>query len=666
MAALLNFPGDDEIRLRGLLCSNFMDSSLFISLAPTMDACYSSRKKRRFTAPSIIRGEVMMTAPLLMKQLTSCTIDILPDESLFEIFRRLPRSQERSIASCVSKRWLMLLSSIQPSEDMDMLQKERNSLSSSRLHLPDLNYPDPSVPGKNFSVESDGYLTRCLEAEEATDVRLAAIAVGNAGRGGLGKLKIRGGNSTCEATDVGLSAIGHGCPLLRALSIWKIPLITDAGLAAIADGCPLLENLDLYQCPLITDKGLKVIAQKCPNLTSLTIDSCSGIGNDGLQAVGHGCSKLFSVSIKDCPLVGDKGVSSLVSYASSSIRKIKLQNVNISDVSLAVIGHYGKAVTNISLIFLQNVSERGFWVMGNAFNMVNLTSCTISCCPGITDRGLEAIAKGCPNLKLLSIKRSSYLSDAGLKSFTGYAKMLERLQLEECNGITLVGVLEGLLNCYAKLKSLALIKCLGIKDITCHPDELPSCMSLNSLTISDCPGFTSFSLPLVGKICPNLQQIDLSGLLGVTDFGLLPLLENSESELVKVNLEGCVSVSDASISALVKVHGTSLKFLNLYGCKAITDKSLFSISAYCSVLNDLDVSWCSISDFGVAAIASAEQLNLQTLSLAGCTGITKKSLSFLEKMKESLKWLNLQQCKLINSRVVGSLEEKLWWCDILS
>ncbi|PKU83823.1 EIN3-binding F-box protein 1 [Dendrobium catenatum] len=666
MAALLNFPGDDEIRLRGMFCSHFMDSSLFLSLAPTVDVCYSSWKRSRVTAPSIIGEELMKTAPLLKKQLTCCSIDALPDECLFEILRRLPRSQERSIAACVSKRWLMLLSNIQPSEDMDVVQKGENLLRSSRKPLPDLNYPEPLVSELNSSIESGGYITRCLEAEEATDVRLAAIAVSNSSRGGIGKLKIRGGNSTCKVTDAGLSAIGRGCPLLRVLSIWKVPLITDAGLAAIADGCPLLENLDLCQCPLISDKGLIAIAQKCPNLTSLTIDSCSSICNDGLQALGHGCSKLISISIKDCPLVGDKGVSSLVAHASSSIMKIKLQNVNISDVTLAVIGHYGKAVTNISLNALQNVSERGFWVMGNALNLVNLTSCTISCCPGATDRGLEAIAKGCPRLKMMCIKRSPNLSDAGLKSFTGPAKMLERLQLEECNGITLVGVFESLLNCCSRFRGLALVKCLGIKDISCHLEELPTCMSLKYLTIRDCPGFTSCSLSMVGKLCPSLQQIDLTRLVGVTDAGILPLLECSQSELVKVNLEGCVSLSDASISSLVKAHGSSLKFLSLKGCKGITDRSLLSISANCSVLKDLDVSCCSISDFGVAAIASAKQLNLRTLSLAGCAEVTKKSLSFLEKMKESLEGLNLQQCKLINTHVVGSFEEKLWWCDILS
>ncbi|KAG0448585.1 hypothetical protein HPP92_027755 [Vanilla planifolia] len=579
MPAILNY-SDDEIH-RGLLHSDIMESSLFLSLAPSFDIQYPLPKRQRVAAPFILREEHMKTAALLKKQKPS-SIDALPDECLFEILRRLPRSRERCIAACVSKRWLMLLSSIKSSEFVGDHKGSKT--------LPDLNCTEPWELDQDISFESCGQLMRCLEAEEANDVRLAAIAVCASEGSGLNKLTIRGGNSTCKVTDLGLSAVGRCCSSLSALSMWRLPLVSDVGLMAIADGCSKLENIDFSHCRSISDKGLIAIAKKCPNLVSVTIDSCPGISNDGLQAVGRYCSKLLSISIKDCPLVGDKGISSLVASSSSSLMKIKLQNVNVSDLSLAVIGHYGKAVTDISLTALQNVTERGFWVMGNALNMVSLTSCTVSCCPGLTDLGLEAMAKGCPLLKQLCVRRSSNLSDAGLKSVSLFARMLEGLQLEECNRITLKGVLDGLLSCNARFRSLVMIKCLGIRDIAYYPQELPTCRSLRSLTIRGCPGFTSSSLAVVGKICPNLCQIDISGLVGVTDSGILPLIETSESRLVKVNLEGCVSLSDASISSLVKSHGSTLKFLNLDGCVKITDRSLLAISANCSVLKDLDVS----------------------------------------------------------------------------
>ncbi|XP_020572533.1 EIN3-binding F-box protein 1-like isoform X2 [Phalaenopsis equestris] len=642
-----------------------MDSSCVLPFAAGRDVYYPPCKRLRVTAPFIITREQKKVDSVLKKQQCHSSIDALPDECLFEILRRLPGCQDRSIASCVSKRWLMLLSTFGTSEVVGV-QHGSELLRSTRIPLPDLNQAVSFESESESDVETDGYLTRSLDVDEATDIRLAAIAISTAGHGGLGKLKIRGSNSTCMATDVGLSAIGRLCPSLHTLSMWKFPLVTDAGLAAIADGCPMLENLDISHCPLLSDTGLIAIAHKCPNLRTLRLDSCSGISNDGLQAVGRHCRKLVSASIKDCPLVSDKGISSLVSAASSSLMRIKLHNLNINDVSLAVIGHYGQALTDISLVALENITERGFWVMGNALNMVNLTSLTISSCPGITDLGLEAIAKCCQHLRHLYLRRACNVTDTGLKSFTSSTNILESLKLEECSMITLHGVLDGLLNCNARFRSLALVKCTGIRDITYHPNELPTCTSLQFLTIRDCPGFTSNSLAAVGKLCPNLQQIDLIGLVGVTDVGFLPLVKSFESRLVKVSLEGCTNISDASISALVKTHGSSLKLLNLNGCKKISDKSLFAIAASCLVLHDLDISRCNVSDIGVAALSSADQLNLRVLSLAGCYGVTKKSLQFLGNMKDSLEGLNLQQCKLTNAHGIGFLEEKLWWCDILT
>ncbi|RRT56357.1 hypothetical protein B296_00047937, partial [Ensete ventricosum] len=359
-------------------------------------------------------------------------IDTLPDECLFEILRRLPGDKDRSNSACVSKHWLMLVSSIRSSE-----------LAACNMAC-DVSVKNPSPYLNNDVIvdeqesKNNGYLTRCLNSEEATDIRLASISLGTCSRGGLGKLSIRGSNST-RVTDAGISAIAHGCPSLWVLSLWKVPLVTDVGLSEIADGCPLLENLDLCQCLLISDKGL--IA------------------------------------------VGDKGIVSLVSSASSSLERIRLRTLNISDIALAVIGHYGKNVIDLSLTELQDVIEKGFWVMGNTLGLQKLKSISINCCSGLTDTALQAIAKGSPILKQLFVRKSCYLSDAGLIAFAGTAKALESLHLEDRNQITLMGILGALLKCSAELKSLGLVRCLGIKHISFEFSQLPSCLPLRSLTV---------------------------------------------------------------------------------------------------------------------------------------------------------------------------------------
>ncbi|XP_004498740.1 EIN3-binding F-box protein 1 [Cicer arietinum] len=641
MSQVFGFSGDNFCP-SGSIYTNPKEASFFPSLGHQVDAYFPPQKRSRVSVPFVFDGEWFT-----QKQKTS--IESLPDECLFEIFRRLPVGEERSSCACVSKRWLMLLSNICKSEICSNKSDDENKME-----------------GVSEEFGGEGYLSRSLEGKKATDVRLAAIAVGTASRGGLGKLSIRGSNSGCGVTALGLKAVASGCPSLKALSLWNVSSVGDEGLIEIASGCQQLEKLDLCKCPAISDKALIAVAKNCPNLTELSLESCSNIHNEGLQAIGKCCPNLKSMSIKDCAGVGDQGIAGLFSSTSLALTKVKLQALTISDLSLAVIGHYGKTVTDLVLNFLPNVSERGFWVMGNGNGLHKLKSLTIASCRGVTDVGLEAIGKGCPNLKSVQLLKCAFLSNNGLISFTKAASSLESLQLEECHRITQFGFFGVLFNCGAKLKAISLASCYGIKDLDLELSPVSPCESLRSLSIRNCPGFGNATLSVMGKLCPQLQQVELTGLKGVNDAGLLPLLESSEAGLIKVNLSGCVNLTDKVVSSLVNLHGWTLELLNLEGCKNISNASLVAIAEHCQLLSDLDVSMCAISDAGIASLAHAKQLNLQVLSLSGCTLVTDRSLPALRKLGHTLLGLNIQHCNSISSSAVEMLVELLWRCDILS
>ncbi|KQK17750.1 EIN3-binding F-box protein 1 [Brachypodium distachyon] len=614
------------------------------------------RKRARVTAvPPCVYAAVAAAAAAAKKQKLRETpsLDALPDECLFEILRRVQGARARGASACVSRRWLALLGGIRASE---IKRAEAPA-------VPDLNQVFVGEDEDEAALSPrPGCSERSLEGEGATDVALTAAAVANSH---LKSVVIRGSHPTRGVTDSGLSAVARGSPSLRSLALWDVPQVTDAGLAEIAAGCPSLEKLDITGCPLITDKGLAAVAQGCPELKTLTIEACSGVANEGLRAIGRCCPKLQAVNIKNCAHVGDQGVSGLICSSTASLAKVCLQGLSITDASLAVIGYYGKAITNLNLARLPMVGERGFWVMANALGLQKLRCMSVTSCPGVTELALVSIAKFCPSLRQLYLRKCSQLSDGLLKDFAESAKVLENLQIEECNRVTLMGILAFLLNCSPKFKALSLVKCIGIKDICSAPAQLPVCKSLRSLTIKDCPGFTDASLAVVGMICPHLENVDLSGLAAVTDNGLLPLIKSSESGLIHVDLNGCENLTDASISALVKAHGNSLTHLSLEGCSKISDASLFAISESCCELAELDLSNCMVSDYGVAVLASAGQLKLRVLSLSGCFKVTQKSVPFLGSMPVSLEGLNLQ-FNFIGNHNIASLEKQLWWCDILA
>lgn len=173
-------------------------------------------------------------------------------------------------------------------------------------------------------------------------------------------------------------------------------------------------------------------------------------------------------------------------------------------------------------------------------------------------------------------------------------------------------------------------------------------------------------MSMLGGFCPKLSHVDLGGLQGITDLGLLPLVQRPEAGLVKVNLSGCVNLTDNVVAVTTKLHGQTLEILNLERCKGITDASLISVATNCSLLRELDVSGCRITDSGVAVLAMAEQLSLQVFSLAGCSFVSHKSLPFMRMLGKTLVGLNIQLCYGISSAAINLLLEQLWRCDILS
>ncbi|GJX91545.1 EIN3-binding F-box protein 2-like protein [Tanacetum coccineum] len=627
MPALVNYSGDDKYHKGGSLCS--MDSSRSFS---ALDV-YSRPSKRTRISDS---------HSLFANEEKNPSIEILPDECLYEIFRHLSSGQARSASACVSKHWLTLLSDVRSSE---IVSNKVDSESSNGDEL-----------------ENDGYLTRSLEGKKATDTRLAAIAVGTSARGGLGKLSVRGSD---KVTSIGFRTVARGCPSLKVLSLWNVPLIGDEALIEVSKECHLLESLDLSQCPSISDVGLASIAENCPNLCSITLESCKNIGNKSLQAIARNCTNLQSISIKECPLIGDRGIATLCS-SSSVLTKVKLQALNITDLSLAVIGRYGKSITSLALTSLPNMTPKGFWAMGNAKGLESLMSLTVTWCYGITDISLVAIGHGCRVLKHMTLKKCCFVSDKGLVSFTKAARYLESLQLEECNRITQHGILGTLSNQSSKLTSFSLVKCMGIKDLVQEPVDFSESQSLRSLTIKNCIGFGNSNLATITKLCPNLHNLDLTGLCGINDTGLYEFLKTCKVGLVKVNLSDCINLTNKVVVTLAEIHGGSLEMLNLDGCKKISDESLAAIAENCLFLKDLDVSKCCITDSGVSCLSNVGHMNLRVLSLSGCSRVSNESVLSLEKLGHTLVGLNLQGCNMISSSVIESLVVNLWRCDILS
>lgn len=121
-------------------------------------------------------------------------------------------------------------------------------------------------------------------------------------------------------------------------------------------------------------------------------------------------------------------------------------------------------------------------------------------------------------------------------------------------------------------------------------------------------------------------------------------------------------------TALCHLFGTGpvIDWQELLRMTVVWQASLVAIAEHCSLLRELDVSKSAVTDSGLAALACAVQLNLQILSISGCSFMSDKSLPYLLKMGRTLLGLNIQHTNSISSSMVDLLVERLWRCDILS
>lgn len=595
-------------------------------------------------------------------------INSLPDELLCHIFCFLPRARERSACASVSKRWLLLQSRLRQDEFMcshaedglDEACDEVKSLEAISEGGGKADDDDKRI--KKQSQWAKGDLSRCLEGRKATDVRVAAMAVGTGARGGLGKLSIRQGS----ATDVGLSAVGFCCAALRNLCLWDCPNFKDEGLSTIGKGCRLLEKVDLFKCPLVGDLGLQSIAKNCPLLSFLSLDECGLVSNKSLVAVGEGCSNLLSLNIRNCPLIGDDGLVSAVCNL-KKLKRMKLEGLRVGDKSLACIGLYAKALVRLSLQNLDVVSEEGFILFSKAAGMQSLKLFSVTSCKNFTDSPLAILGKMLHGLKHISLVKCDRISDMGISLFMQTSVSLEVLHLERCNLITGMGLIPIFSSNVKKIREVQVKNCDGIQDVgVFSPKHFSSHSTVKSVSLAHCPGVGNMLLALMGCLCPQITDLDLSGLTGITDEGLLAFLFSGSRQLASLNLSGCTKLTDRVVFAVAEQCGDSLKNFVLDGCKRVTDKGLKAVAKHCAFLEDLDVSQCSVTDEGVIALLFETGLTLSSLNLSGCSAITDKVLPFIEESCHGLTDLNLKHCQGLSRKVIDDFESRLWKCAVLS
>lgn len=465
-------------------------------------------------------------------------------------------------------------------------------------------------------------------------------------------------------TDLGIGCVAVGCRKLRLICLKWCLKISDLGVQLLALKCKEIRSLDLSYLQ-ITEKCLPSILQ-LQHLEDLVLEGCLGINDDGLSTLQQSCKSLKTLNMSNCHNHSHVGLLSLINGAE-----------NLRELTLA----YGPSVTADLAKSLHNFSGlhsvkfdgclvkcSGIRAIGNWPN--SLKELSFSKCSGVTDDSLSFLVQGHKELRKLDITCCRMIMYDSVDSITSSCCSLTSLRMESCSLVPKEAfVLLG--------QRCQLLEELDVTDTKIDDEGLKSisrCSKLSSLKLGICMNITDNGLKHIGSRCSKLKELDLYRSLGITDEGIAavtfgcPDLEviniayNDKvtdaslislsrcSRLRVLEIRGCPHVSSKGLSAIA-VGCRQLMVLDIKKCFNINDNAMLSLAQFSQNLKQINLSYCSVTDVGLLALASVNRLqNITVLHLGGltpnglaaallaCRGITKVKLhaSFKPLIPKSL------------------------------
>ncbi|XP_052203447.1 F-box protein At1g47056-like [Diospyros lotus] len=331
--------------------------------------------------------------------------------------------------------------------------------------------------------------------------------------------------------------------------------IGDEALILISLRCRNLTRLKLRACRELTDAGMAVFANNCKGLKKLSCGSCT-FGSKGMNAVLDNCSSLEELSVKRLRGITDGTVSEPIrpGVAASSLKTICLKELyngqcfgpliigskNLRTLKLfRCSGDWDKLleviadrVTGMVEIHLERlrVSDIGLAAISNCLNLEILHLVKT---PDCTNVGLKSVAKNCNLIRRLHIDgwKTNWISDDGLIAVAKHCPNLQELVLIGVNPTRLS--LELLATNCQNLERLALCgsETVGDDEISCIAAK---CIALKKLCIKNCP-VSDHGMEALAGGCPNLIKVKVKKCRLVTCEGADSLRASRGS--IAVNLD---------------------------------------------------------------------------------------------------------------------------------
>lgn len=267
-------------------------------------------------------------------------------------------------------------------------------------------------------------------------------------------------------------------------------------------------------------------------------------------------------------------------------------------------------------------------------------------CDRLTDKGLHAIAKSCPELRHLEIQGCANVTNTALFEVVSYCVNLEYLDVTGCPCVTCIRLTDKLLaQATAPHLRQIYLRYLDMTDCTALDDPglttiSTYCTQLQYLFLRRCVRIGDQGVQALCNNCTNLRELSVSDCKRLTDYGASEISKLSEN-LRYLSVAKCDKVSDVAIIQIAR-GCRKLRYLNVRGCEAVSDDSLDTIARNLTRLKSLDIGKCDITDEGLVALAYCSQL--KKLSVKSCDAVTDLGIITIAQHCHRLQQLNIQDC----------------------
>ncbi|KAI3974704.1 hypothetical protein MKX01_004433 [Papaver californicum] len=453
-------------------------------------------------------------------------------------------------------------------------------------------------------------------------------------------------------SDMGIGCIAVGCKKLKLLDLKWCFSLSDLGVGLVAAKCKQLQSLDISYVP-ITNKCLPAIFQ-LPDLKSLALVGCSDIDDDGLANIRQGSMSVETLNMSNCPNVTHIGLSAvtkgavslrqlIIAYGSPvtlsltdcmqrlpMLQSVKLDGCQLTSSALKAIGDWCISLRDISLSKCVGVMDDGLSLL--VARHKELRKLDITCCREITRLSIDSITNSCTSLTSLRMESCSLVSKEAFISIVKKCHFLEELDFTdtEVDDEGLKSISRG-----SRFSVLRIGICLNITDegiihVGMH------CPKLIELDLYRSPAITDLGIAAIASGCPKLEIINIAFSEDITDSSLIYL-----SKCQKINtleMRGCPKISSMGLSAIA-VGCKRLTKLDIKSCFNINDSGMALLARFSQSLKQINLSYCSVTDVGLLALASISCLQVVTMlhvrgltanglvaAIVSCRGLRKMKL----------------------------------------